>query len=156
MADTLAVLFPGPVDFPATNPATPVVLGNGRDGLAFDDTTSESIIFAFPMPAQYAAGALSLKVYYAMDTATTGDVDLDASVEAIADAELTDVDSFDTVNSVDGTAVPGTANHRDTVSITLTNKDSVAVGESVRIKLARDIADTATGDLWVVGVELQE
>lgn len=156
MADTLAILFPGPVEFPATNPATPAVLANGRDALAFDDTTSESIIFAFPMPAQYAAGTITLKVYYAMDTATTGDVDLDASIEAVTDAELVDLDSFDTVNSVDGTTVPGTANDRDSVSITLTNKDSVAVGESVRLKLARDVADTASGDLWVVGVELQE
>jgi len=43
------------------------------------------------------------------------------------------------------------------VSITLTNADSIAVGDYARLRLNRDVsADNAVGDLHVLTVELRE
>jgi hypothetical protein len=151
-------LYPGAVQFPASGAAQWAV-SNGRPVLAFDDTTNESAIVSFPMPQAYAAGALTLVLYCLMASATTGDVDVDAEVEAVTpdNSESGTSDSFDTVNSEDNNAVPGTAGQEFTVSVTLTNDDGVAAGDMVRLRLTRDAAsDTAAGDLYVRGVDLRE
>jgi hypothetical protein len=98
-----------------------------------------------------------------MASATSGNVDFEVAVEAITDADATDLDattSFDTVNSSGATAVPGTAGYIDQVSITLTNADSIAAGDLVRISVSRDADDgtndTATGDLYLLAAEVRE
>ena len=107
-------------------------------------------------------GALTLVVTYRMASATTGNVILNAAVEAISDGDATDTDaasSFDTVNASATTAVPGTAGYIDQISITLTNADSAAVADMLRISLSRDAdngSDTATGDLEVLAVEFRD
>jgi hypothetical protein len=73
------------------------------------------------------------------------------------DAADINTESYDTVNNCDDATVPGTAGFLDQISCTLTNKDSVAAGDYAKIKLCRavaDSADTATGDMEVVGAEL--
>jgi len=47
------------------------------------------------------------------------------------------------------------------ISVTLTNNDSIAVGDLCRLRLNRDadgsaITDSATGDAYVLGVELRD
>jgi hypothetical protein len=42
------------------------------------------------------------------------------------------------------------------VSVTLTNADSIAAGDYVRISLARDISDTFAADAYVTLVEIRE
>jgi hypothetical protein len=46
------------------------------------------------------------------------------------------------------------------VSVTLTNADSIAAGDLVRISISRDADDgtndTATGDLYLLAAELRE
>jgi hypothetical protein len=45
------------------------------------------------------------------------------------------------------------------LSITLTNADSIAAADLVRISVARDVADaadTATGDCYVFSVEIRD
>jgi hypothetical protein len=151
-------IFPGHVEFPAANPAQ-WAISNARQVLAFDATTNESAILTFPMPQAYASGALTLLLYCLMASATTGDVDVDAAVEAITpdNSESGTSDSFDTANSEDNTAVPGTAGQEFTVAVTLTNDDGVAAGDMVRVRVTRDAAsDTATGDLYVRGAEIRE
>jgi hypothetical protein len=56
-------------------------------------------------------------------------------------------------------SVPGTPGYLGQVSITLTNNDSLAAGDYFRLSLSRDADDgtndTATGDLYVLAVELR-
>ncbi|MCL4822575.1 MAG: hypothetical protein KJZ57_00025 [Anaerolineales bacterium] len=55
---------------------------------------------------------------------------------------------------------PGTAGYIDQFTATLTNKDSVAAGDYVRIRLMRDADDgtndTASGDCYVLMAEIRE
>lgn len=135
-----------------------------RPFLAYDDTTVERAISQpFQMPAAYlGTGTLKADIHYMMASATSGKVDFDVAVEAITAADAVDLDatdSFDTANSADQT-VPGTAGYLGVVTVTLTNKDSVAVGDYVRIRLERDADDgtndTATGDARVLMVVIRE
>lgn len=100
-----------------------------------------------------------LKLKYAMASATSGKVDLEAKIMAIADGEDVDSASFDTLNEVaGGTTVPGTAGFRDTISIPLTNNDSMAAEETIILHIQRDhdsANDTAAGDLELVGAVLE-
>jgi K+-transporting ATPase A subunit len=55
--------------------------------------------------------------------------------------------------------VPGTAGYMEQISITLSNLDSAAAGDLVRISLARNVAhatDTATGDAYVLSIEIRD
>ncbi len=134
-----------------------------RTFLAFDDTTVENAkTRPATMPGQYAAGTLKCSIYYTMATATADDVEFEVSVEAITDADAFDLDGaedFDSVNSITAT-VPGTAGYLDVLTGTLTNKDLVAAGDLMRIKLERDADDAtnddATGDCRVYAVEIWE
>ena len=143
---------------PASNFAT-IDLRNVHPVLDFDDSTSESAVFSAVMPRSYGGGGLTVYIHYSA-IAVTGDVDWDVSFERIGDQQQdVDVDGFAAVNSVDGTIVPGTSGFVDIVSVTFTDgadMDSVAVGESFRLKIARDIADTAVGDIELHKIEIKE
>jgi hypothetical protein len=97
-----------------------------------------------------------------MASATTGGVAFTVEVEAITPSDAVDTDtadSFDSVNTGTDATVPGTAGYIDEVSITLTNKDSIAAGDYVRFRLTRAVAnaaDTATGDCLCVLLEVQD
>ncbi len=161
MATTRAILTPFSAEFPASNfPQLTTV--NARPALAFDASTQETAYWTLAAP-QGLSGALSCVITYMMASATSGNVDFEVAVEAITDADATDLDattSFDTVNSSGATAVPGTAGYIDQVSITLTNADSIAAGDLVRISVSRDADDgtndTATGDLYLLAAEVRE
>jgi hypothetical protein len=158
MATTRFVLTPFSAEFPATNfPNLDLI--NRRPVLSFDADTKETCYWTFVAP-QGLTGTLHAKIQYIMASATTGDVDVNVAVEAITDADATDLDSstsFATVNAVDNTSVPGTAGYIDVIDVTLTNADSIAAGDYVRISLDRDSADdTATGDMCVLSVEITD
>jgi hypothetical protein len=99
-----------------------------------------------------------------MASATSGAVGFQAALEAITPGDSVDVDSstsFDSVNNSASTTVPGTAGFEGSISITMTNADSVAAGDSIRLSLNRDadgsaITDSATGDAQVLSVELRD
>ena len=155
---TRAVFTPLAAEFPSANfPELSQI--NARPVLGFDAATNESCQWTDVAP-QGLTGTLTALVYYVMASATSGDVDVDVSIEAVTDGDAVDldaVDSFDTINSTDNTTVPGTAGHIDVISVTLTNKDNIAAGDYFRLKLTRDAAsDTATGDMYVLGVELRD
>lgn len=156
-------LFPaGIVEYDETNPATwAVITGTSPDTwvVAFDGSADQTIIFPFVMPDGYASGTLTLLLQLAMATDTSGDVDIDVSVEArdVAANDPVNADSFDTVNSQDNNSVPGTALLGFEVSVTLTNKDSVAAGDRVRIKVTRDgTNDAANGLMYLLSAVLKE
>ena len=110
------------------------------------------------MPANYSSSPV-LKLTYAMASATTNKIDLECEVMAIGDGEDIDAASFDTVNEIaGGTVVPGAAGDRSSISIALSNNDSVVARETVLLRINRDHDDgddTATGDLELVGVSLE-
>lgn len=135
-----------------------------RAYLAFDASTVEAMYSkAVQMPAAYTgSGTLKADILYAAASATSAKFDFEISVEALTadDAVDTDAgDSFDTANAANET-VPGTAGYMSVLTITLTNKDSVAAGDMFRIKLERDADDatddTATGDARVYLVNVYE
>ena len=157
---TRAILLPEAAHYPATNfPA--LLLSNRRPVLAFDTTTSETAYWTFVAP-QGVTGTWTAVISYAMASATSGGVAFDVAVEAISSGDALDTDAstgFDTVNGGNDSAVPGTAGYMEQLSITLTNADSIAAADLVRISVARDVADaadTATGDCYVFAIELRD
>jgi len=72
--------------------------------------------------------------------------------------DLDSATSFDTVNGGNAATI-ATQGYQTSLSITLTNADSVAAGDYVRISLARDVADandTFAADAYVTLVEIRE
>lgn len=162
MATTRYAFTPFGAEFPASN-FPQLTLSNRRPVLAFDASTDETCYWTF-IAHQGLSGALSVVITYAMASATSGTVGFQAQLEAITDADATDTDattSFDTVNNSASTTVPGTAGYIGQITITLTNADSIAAADYARLSLNRDadgsaITDSATGDAYVLAVELRE
>jgi hypothetical protein len=166
MADNFQIQLPVTAFIPASSngPAQICLATYDRPALAFDDTTVETAqSFPVQVPASYTgSGTLKLDIWYVMATAITGSVAFRAYVEAVASAETIDLDAGDSYDSANqgNSSVPGTAGYPTKLTITLTNKDSLAAGESIRIKLDRYATDgtndTATGDARVLGCVLRE
>lgn len=156
---TRAVFTPTSAEYPASNFAA-LTLSNRRPVLAFDAATDETAYWTFVAP-QGLTGTITVVISYIMASATSGSVYFQAALEAVTDGDATDLDagtSFDTANSGNG-AVPGTAGYLDQISITMTNADSMAAADYVRLSLNRDAdnaSDTATGDCYVLAVELRD
>jgi hypothetical protein len=161
MATTLFVGVPYSAEFPASN-FPQLLLVNRRPALAFDASTDETTYWTFVAP-QGLSGTMTLVIYYIMASANSGTVGFQAQIEAVTPLDAVDLDAttvFDTVNNSASTTVPGTAGYMDDILITLTNQDSIAAGDYVRLSLNRDadgsaITDTATGDAYVLAVELR-
>ena len=148
----------GSPNLPVTNAAT-IDNSENNTRLLFDAATSECAIWPFRLPPDFLSGPV-LKWQYSMTSATTGGVSIDVSVMAVTPGDAADIntDSYDTVNNCDDATVPGTAGFLDTISCTLTNFDSGAAGDYVKIKVCRavaDAADTATGDMEGIAAMLE-
>ncbi len=161
MAITRAILTPFSAEFP--NNAFPGLMTvNSRPVLAFDASSQESAYWTMAVP-QGITGALSCVITYMMASATSGTIEFEVAVEAVSDGDATDLDattSFAAVNASGAVTVPGTAGYIDQASVTLTNDDSLAAGDLVRISISRDADDatndTATGDLYLLMAEIRE
>jgi len=137
---------------------------NGRPCWAFDDTDEEAAVSGeVLMPGQYAGGTLYCDILFAMASDATNDIALDVFVESKTPnsdtLDMTSADSWDSANS--GTMSVGgtTAGDPLKLTVTLTNKDSVAAGDSVRFGIRRDCDsgdDDATGDLYIYEAEVWE
>lgn len=157
---TRAIFTPFAAEFPSANfPQLTSV--NRRPVLAYDAATQETAQWT-GIAAQGFTGTVTAVITYMMASATANLVDFEVSLEAVTDGDATDLDagdSFDTVNSGNAT-VPATAGYIDQLSITLTNADSIAAGDYFRLRVARDADDatndTATGDCYVLAVELRD
>jgi hypothetical protein len=143
---------------PTTNAAR-IDAGENNWRLLFDPTTSQSALWQMVLPQDYAStSSPQLRVLYTMNSATAGNVIFRASVMAVTAGDAADIntDSYDTTNTSATTTVPGTAGFLDSIVISLSNMDSAAAGDLLKIKLDRDAAtDTAAGDAEVVGVVLE-
>lgn len=157
---TRAVLTPESAHFPSTNfPALSLI--NQRPVLLFDASTAETAYWTAVAP-QGLSGTQTLVISYLMASATTGGIAFDVAVEAVTSGDALDLDattSFDTANTATDAAVPGTAGYMEQVSVTLTNADSMAAADYVRISITRAVAnaaDTATGDLGLLVAEWRD
>lgn len=159
--DTLLLFLPYHNEPPTSNYAT-FDVRNQHPCLDFDDSSNEDAVFTGVMPQHYAGTTgVTVRLFWAMSSATANDVDWDVAFERIGDQVLdVDGDSFAAVNSADNNTVPATSGLVDVVSITFTDgadMDSVAAGELFRIKVTRDASsDTASGDAELYAVEIQE
>lgn len=160
MPTTRFVLTPQAAEFPTANFA-PLWTTNQRPVLAYDAGVQETAYWTFVAP-QGMVLPLTAVVSYAMASATSGNVVFEAALEAVSDGDVLNLNgstSFATVNTSAVTAVPAGSGNIDQISISLTNNDSIAVGDYVRLSLARAAAnasDTASGDCYVLAVELRD
>lgn len=146
-------VFPQPSRSSDASGARPILL--------FDAAADEAQYFDGIIP-QSLTSPFKLVVSWAMVSATSGNVILDATIEAITDGDSTDTDaaeSLDSANTTAATAVPGTAGFMKQTSITLTNNDSLTAGDYFRVRFRRvgsNGSDTATGDFVLFGIELRD
>lgn len=145
---------------PAASFAT-LDLRNNRPVLDFDTTTQEIAVFSGVLPYDYAGGGLTVTLYCALSSATTGTVGWDVAFERTqAGTDDIDSDSFASAQTVTAVTVPGTPGVTLTMSVNVSNgvaMDNLAAGEMFRLRIRRDVAtDTATGDAELLSVHIRE
>lgn len=145
---------------PSTNAAT-LDSRNGHPVLDFDTTTSEATYFHGVLPNDYAGGGLTVYVWCALTSATSGTVGWLVSIERIDVSSLDiDADSFASAQTITAATVPGTSGQVLKMHVDISsgaNMDSLAAGELFRLKIARDTAnDTAAGDAELLRVMMIE
>lgn len=160
--DTLAIFGPYSNEPPATVYAT-LDMRNSRCCLDFDADAVEAAIFSFILPRNYAGSGITVYLHWAATSATTGNVVWQTSFERIGqDIQDADADSFatavtwsaQTTSTTNGNIIIDDQVHTNGAQI-----DSIAVGESCRIKIERvgsSGSDTMTGDAELYAVELKE
>lgn len=158
--NTLCTFFTADNEPPTSNYAT-LDTRNGHLVLDFDTTTQETAIFTGVMPRAYAGGGVTVYVHAMLSSATTGTLGWDVSFERMSDATTDlDSDSFATAQTITAATAPGTSGVVLVLNVAITdgaNMDSVAAGESFRLRIRRDVAnDTASGDAELLCVEVKE
>jgi hypothetical protein len=160
---TRAILLPNSAEFPSTNfpQLTIINATDRRPVLGYDATTNEKAYWSFIAPAGL-TGTITLVLHLLAASAVSGNIIMQSGIEAItpSDASPTpqSASSFDTVNASAATAVPGTL-IMFSISITMTNADSIAAGDLVRLYIERNAAsasDTAAGDIYLVAAEFKD
>jgi hypothetical protein len=134
---------------------------NSHPVIDFDATAQWAAIFSGVLPRHYAGGGITVYVHYAATSATTGTIGWDVAFERIGDgSQDLDADGFATAQTITAVTVPGTSGLVDIVNVAISdgaNLDSIAVGETFRVRIRRDVAnDDAAGDAELVAVELKE
>lgn len=112
------------------------------------------------MDEAYAGGGLTVELHYLMASATTGDVDLGAALQSLADGDDRSGAVAWAENTTVNTTVPAVAETIGVVAVTFTNgadMDSVAAGDKFRLRARRlGSADTAAGDMRLLGILVKE
>lgn len=158
--DTLCTLFPLGYEPPAANYAT-IGMRNAHPVLEFDNATQEVAIWTCVLPRNYSGGGITVYIHWMTASATSGTGGWDVAIERMSDATTDlDADSFASAQTVTAVTVPGTTGVASVNNVAISNganMDSVAVGESFRIRVRRDVAnDNAAGDLHLLAVEIKE
>jgi len=131
------------------------------DGLAYDATTDEAAVWKLIVD-NYGSGNLTLDIYWYADTATSANVVWETQIACItADADTQDIEtkSLATLNFVQDTHLGTTGQRVHKCSITISNLDSIAAGDLLHIRIARDAngtnaTDDMTGDAILIMAEL--
>lgn len=129
--------------------------------LMFDASTDQTCYWVFRVP-DYASGNLTLTLLWYADTASTNNVVWEAQIAAITpntDTQDVETKAFATLNYVQDTHLGTTGQRLHECSITISNLDSLAAGDWVALRLARDAngtnaTDDMTGDAYLVEAEL--
>jgi hypothetical protein len=159
MTTTRAVLTPLSAEFPSAN-FPQLLTVNERPALGFDASTDETAYWTLVAP-QGLTGTMTAVLTLMGNAAGTNSTYWEVAVEAITSADATDLDaatSFDTVNT-GNTAMPTTQGHIVQLSITMTNQDSVAAADYLRISVTRDAnnaSDNFAADAYLLAVELRD
>lgn len=157
--NTLRTFTASDVRSPATNYAT-VNARNNHLVLDFDDTTGETAYFEDVLPRSYAGGGITVYVHWASKTAIAGTVGWFIAIERIGTAQDLDADSFAADQTITAATTSGTSGILIITNVAITDgasMDSLAVGESFRIRVTRDVAaDTVVGDAQLFAVEIKE
>lgn len=163
MASGATLLTFGPAD--AISPSSNYPQFTTRNNhlvLAFDTTTAETCYFEGVVPQNYGGGGITVYVTWMAQSATSGTIGWLVAFERTYDAGSTDLDadSFASDQTITAATVPGTSGVLAQSSVAVSNganMDSIAVGNTFRLKLTRDVSnDTATGDAQFLALELRE
>ena len=159
--NTLFVALPQMNEPPSSSYATRDTR-NSMAVLDFDDTSAESAVFGGVLARNYAGGGITVRICWLATSAVAGDVVWGVSIERHQDETVDhDTDSFAAEKTVTATA-PGTSGMVQYSEVAFTSgaeMDSLAAGESFRIKIRRvasDVADTMVGDCEALRVEARE
>jgi hypothetical protein len=159
MATTRFVLTPESAHFPLSNYPALSSLQVGRPILLFDASTEETALWTVIAP-QGLSGALTAIVHYICMNAVTGTAAWNVQVEAVSDGDSQGLEystSFDTEQTAGTGTVPGTQGYIDTISVSISNDDSLAVADYLRFGVFRDVsADSVANDLALLAVEIRE
>jgi hypothetical protein len=140
---TLAIWTPQANEPPATLGAY-FTARNSHLVLVFDNTVNWSAVFPGVLPRNYSGAGVTVRLCWLAETVTTGAVKWNAQVERNqTGVDDLDSDSFAAAQTATGTA-PATAGMTAYTDIAFTNgaqMDSLAAGESFRLKITRDAAD---------------
>lgn len=148
---------------PTSNPAR-IDAGDQNWRLLFDPATSQSGIWQFVMPQDYASViGCSIRLLFTMNTTQSGTNAVIWRTYLMADTpgDAEDINSsgFGSANSGTSTLLNNqTAGYVRSILIAQTNDDSLSAGDIVQLKIDRDAAngsDTATGDAELVGILLE-
>lgn len=157
----MAVFTPLNNEPPAASYAT-VDTRNSVVVLDFDAAADESAVFGGVLPNNYAGGGLTVTLVWMATSATSGDVVWNVSIEAHPDDAFDiDADGYAAANAATGTTASASGEQQYT-DVTFTDgadMDSLAAGESFRIKVTRDAdaaGDTMTGDAELLRVIIKE
>lgn len=124
-------------------------LRNNHPIIDFDGSTDEEALFEGVLPDNYAGGGLTVDVYVAFSSATSGTVRFQGDFERLnSGGPDRDADSFSGTFQSAGGSANGTSGIETKVSIAFTNAqiDGLAAGEPFRFKLRRDADGTSGTD----------
>lgn len=153
MATVYQCLDPGVANFLSSS--FPALVKNGTNfpvvGLAYDAAADEAAFWHF-YANNYGSGNITVKIEWYADTATSGNVIWGAQIAAITpntDTQDVETKSLATANTVTDSHLGTTGQRLHDCDITVSNLDSVAVGDGVWLRVYRDAdaaGDTMTGD----------
>lgn len=153
MATVTHQLLPEEAQFLGTNfPAMTKVNGSNFpvSSLMYDASTDEAAFWKF-VATSYGSGNITLTIFWYADTASTGNVVWEAQVACItpnSDSQDVETDALATLNHVQDAHIGTTGQRVHSCDITISNLDSIAAGDIVFVRIARDANGTnATDDL---------
>lgn len=117
-------------------------------GLAYDASTDEAAFWKF-FAHNYGSGNITLTILWYADTASSANVVWEAQMSAITpntDSQDVETDGLATLNFVQDTHLGTTGQRVHSCDIAISNLDSLAAGDLVHLRIARDANGTSATD----------
>jgi hypothetical protein len=116
--------------------------------LFYDASTDEAAFWKL-IATSYGSGNLTLNIYWYADTASSANVVWEAQVSCITpntDSQDVETDGLATLNFVQDTHLGTTGQRVHHCAITISNTDSIAAGDVLHVRIARDANGTSATD----------